>query len=83
LLRGIEPDECYYIQHAAVVRDRSEIDLHVDPAPDLGVEVDLTSSALDKQSIYAALGIVELWRYDGQTTCVYALRSCQISLWTK
>jgi Uma2 family endonuclease len=73
LLRGIEPDECYYIQHASAVRGRSEVDLQVDPAPDLAVEVDITGSSLDKLGICAALGIAEVWRYDGQTTAIYVL----------
>ena len=33
-----------------------------DPAPDLVVEIDRTSSSLDRFSIYAALGVPEIWR---------------------
>jgi Uma2 family endonuclease len=75
--RGIEPDECYYVQHAASVRNKTEIELSVDPVPDLAVEIDVTQSSLDKLSIYAALGIPEVWRYDGQSTQIYVLGNSQ------
>ncbi len=64
--RGLEPDECYYLQSASRVRDMTAIDLAVDPPPDLAIEIDVTRSALDRLGIYAALGIPELWRFDGQ-----------------
>jgi Uma2 family endonuclease len=35
------------------------------PPPDLVVEADLTSSSLDKLTIYASLGVAEVWRYAG------------------
>jgi hypothetical protein len=31
LLKGFEPDLCFYIQHADAIRDNEEIDLTVDP----------------------------------------------------
>jgi hypothetical protein len=37
------------------------------------VEVDITKSSLDKLVIYAALGIAEVWRYDGRTTAIFVL----------
>lgn len=71
LERGFEADECYYIQNAAAVRRKDEIDLTVDPAPDLVIEVDISRSAMNKFGIYGALGIPEIWRYDGGTIRVY------------
>jgi len=65
LLRGFEPDSCFYLQNAARVRGKARIDLHVDPAPDLVVEIDITHPSLDKLPIYARLGVPEVWRYDG------------------
>ena len=35
LQRGIEPDECYYVAHAPAVRGKEEIDLEMDPPPDI------------------------------------------------
>jgi Uma2 family endonuclease len=62
--RGIEPDNSYWIQNEARVRGNRRIDLRVDPPPDLAVEVDVTSSSLDRMAIYAALGVPEVWRLD-------------------
>lgn len=75
LERGLEPDECYYIDKAKLMWKKSEIDFAVDPPPDLAVEIDVTSSSLDRQEIYAELGVPELWRYDGLSFRVYHLKS--------
>lgn len=72
LTRFIEPDSCFYIQNESRVRGR-RINLEIDPPPDLAIESDYTSSSVDKQSIYAALGVPELWRYTRQTLQVYQL----------
>ena len=72
LSRAIEPDTCFYIQNEALVRSR-DIDLETDPPPDLAVESDYSNSSLNKFTIYAALGVPELWRYRRQTLEVYQL----------
>jgi len=59
---GAEPDDCFYIQNAAAVIGKDDLNLIHDPPPDLVVEIDRTSSSLDKFSIYAALGVPEIWR---------------------
>jgi Uma2 family endonuclease len=33
--KGLEPDKCYYVQHLPDVRNREELDLTIDPPPDL------------------------------------------------
>ena len=66
LAKGLEPDECYYIQNEPLVHGRSDIDLGQDPPPDLAVEIDVTHNPLNRPNIYAALGVGELWRYDGE-----------------
>lgn len=73
LSKGLEPDQCYYIQHEQAVRGKDEIDLTVDPPPDLAIEIDNTSSSLDRMAIYAALGVPEVWRFDGITLTIYVL----------
>lgn len=75
LARGFEPDECYYIAHAEVVRGKDDIDMTVDPPPDLIIEVDISRSSLNKFGIYRALGIPEVWRYDGETLRLYVLHN--------
>jgi Uma2 family endonuclease len=72
--RGLEPDECYYLQHADAVRGKNELDLTVDPPPDLVIEVDITHKSVPKEPIYAALGAPELWRFDGKKLTVLRLR---------
>ena len=55
------------------VRDFTTLDLAVDPPPDLAIEVDITSSVLNRMEIYASLGIPEVWRCDSQTLEAYCL----------
>lgn len=69
--RGIEPDNCYYIQTEPTVRGRQELDLETDPPPDLAIEIDITSSSVNKFGIYLALGVPELWRYNGRDLKFY------------
>lgn len=69
--RGFEPDASFYIQHATAVQGRTAIDLDRDPPPDLIIEIDLSHPSLDKFPIYAALGVPEVWRYNGQQVHIY------------
>lgn len=73
LLRGVEPDTCFYIQHAHVLIGKDEIDLGTDPPPDLVVEVDITSPSKRKLGIYARLGVPELWVWDGAGLRIHEL----------
>jgi len=73
--RGFEPDNCYYIQNESAVRDRPELDLTIDPPPDLAIEVDITSSSIDRMSIYAVFGVPEIWRWHNDTLQVLALET--------
>jgi len=73
-LKGAEPDSCYYLQNEPLVRSKQEIDLDNDPPPDLVLEIDITSGSLDKRPIYAAIGVPELWRYDGNKLEVFVLQ---------
>jgi len=73
LASAIEPDSCFYIQNESLVRDKDEINLPIDPPPDLVVESDYRSSYLNKFSIYADLGVPEIWRYRNQSLEVYQL----------
>lgn len=73
LSRAIEPDSCFYVRNEPLVRGKEEIKLPNDPPPDLAVESDYTSSSLNKLSIYASLGVSELWRYQNGQLLVYQL----------
>jgi Uma2 family endonuclease len=71
--RGLEPDRCYWIANEPKMRGKRRINLRVDPPPDLAIEVDITNSSLDRMSIYATLGVPEVWRLEGQTLSFHAL----------
>jgi Uma2 family endonuclease len=72
LRKGLEPDQCYYVQNERKIRSRNDLDFNVDPVPDLAIEADVTSRSIDRLPIYAALGVAEIWRHDGrQLTCLH------------
>lgn len=73
MLKAIEPDQCFYIQHEAAVRGKKRLDLTIDPPPDLALEVDITSRT--HPETYAALGVPELWRRVDQTIRIYQLQA--------
>jgi Uma2 family endonuclease len=62
--RGLEADQCFYVQHEAAMRRKVKIDLTLDPPPDLAIEVDLSSSSVEKEAVYAGLRVPELWRFE-------------------
>ncbi|HWS89489.1 MAG TPA: Uma2 family endonuclease [Pyrinomonadaceae bacterium] len=73
LKKGVEPDACFYAQNASLIIGQPSF-LHDEyPAPDVAVEIDLSNDSLDKFHIYAALGVPEIWRYDGERTRFYKL----------
>jgi Uma2 family endonuclease len=71
--RGVEPDESFYITNEPRVRAKEEIDLSVDPPPDLMLEVDITRSSRDRMGIYAAIRVPEVWSFDGRALRVWRL----------
>ena len=72
LLVGLEADECYYVTTPVPPAMPGEFDLTVYPPPDLAIEVEVSRSAIDKVSIYARLGVGEIWRWTGQRFVVLA-----------
>jgi Uma2 family endonuclease len=71
--RGLEPDECYWIQNERLMRGKKDFDIDADPPPDLAVEVEVTQSSLPRMKIYAALQVPEVWRFDGEVLRVFLL----------
>lgn len=61
MLKGIEPDSCFYIQNEPLVRGKRKLDLTIDPPPDLALEIDVTNRT--HPEIYQSLAVPELWRY--------------------
>jgi Uma2 family endonuclease len=74
-LRGLEPDECYYILHHSRIRELEEIDLEVDPPPDLAIEVEIRRGAMKRMRIYSALGVPEVWRWRKGALKAYSLQA--------
>jgi len=72
IAQGVEPDTCFYIQNEAAVRGKNRIDLETDPPPDLAIEIDITSRT--QLNNYAALGVPELWRYNGANLQISVLQ---------
>jgi len=77
LKRAFEADESYYVQHAEQIRSKEEIDLTIDPPPDLVIEVEITSSAIRKMKLFASMGVPEVWRHDGERLEMFALTDGQ------
>jgi Uma2 family endonuclease len=72
MAKGIEPDQCFYIQNEAAVRGKKRLNLEVDPPPDLALEIDITSRT--HPSIYEVLNIPELWRFERGKLQINVLR---------
>ena len=53
--RGLEPDECYCVGH------------ELGDAPDIALEIVVTSGGIDKLAVYRGLGVKEVWIFqDGR-----------------
>lgn len=69
---GVEPDQCFYIQHHQQMRGKRRVDLTVDPPPDLAIEIDVTSKT--QLDAYQALEVPELWRYENNKLQINVLQ---------
>ncbi|HET6250697.1 MAG TPA: Uma2 family endonuclease [Tepidisphaeraceae bacterium] len=75
--KGLEPDECYYFKNEAKMRGRKRLDMRKDPPPELVVEIDITHRSIPREPIYAALGVAEIWRFDGlRLQCLHLEKDC-------
>lgn len=70
---GFEPDACFYIENAGVIRARKKIDLTEEPVPELAIEIDITTPSLNKLPIFATLGVPEVWRYGNDGLTIHKL----------
>ncbi len=72
--RGLEADHWYLFdpgKKEQLLRAGRNPDLL--PSPDLAIEIDISPSEVDRPAIYAALGVVELWRFDGNEAVIERL----------
>lgn len=72
--KGNEADGCFYVQTAPSLGNRIDLDFEKDPPPDVAIEVDIYHSSLSKFSIYAGLGVPEIWRYDNNKLTIHLLQ---------
>lgn len=72
---GAEPDASFYIKNAALIHGSLDLDLALDPPPDIVIESDYTSSSLDKFSIYASLAVPEIWHIANQYVSLWKLEN--------
>ena len=62
---GVEGDKSFYIgPNAERMLGPKNIDLSVDPVPDLAIEVEVSHAAEEAMRVYARLGVPEVWRLD-------------------
>lgn len=73
LEKAFEPDQSFYLQNAAVMLGKQALTLPDDPPPDLTIEVEITRSAVDRMPIYAAMGVPEVWRFNGRVLTAHRL----------
>jgi Uma2 family endonuclease len=71
--KGHEPDACFYVQTAALIGNRIQLDFETDPPPDIVVEIDVHHDSRPGFRVYAALAVPEVWRYDVQAMTIYHL----------
>ena len=72
--RGFEPDNCYWVENEAAVREKMTWDPQIDPPQDVSIEVEVSRSAANRMGIFASFRIPEVWRYDGTVLLIYLLQ---------
>lgn len=76
-LSGAEPDKCFYIRNISAIQGKTRLDPFNDPAPDLIIEIDITSSSQNRLQVYADLGVAEVWIYNGTALSIKQLENGQ------
>lgn len=72
---GVEPDACFYIQNYQAILGKRQLDLEVDPPPDLAIEIDLTS--ITDIHDYIPFAVPEVWIYQRQQLQIYGFEQGQ------
>ena len=70
---GFEADLSYYVTNIDRFKGQDKVNLETDPPPDLVVEVDVSRNSERKLLMYGALGIREVWRYEGGIMRIYRI----------
>ena len=73
--RGIEPDYCFYIDNWQAVAGQRRINWSESPAPDLVIEIDITSYT--NVDDYLAFRVPEVWLLRNDVVTIYSLQEEQ------
>ena len=66
---GLEGDKTFYFgEHAVLMRGPVDIDLDVQPPPDLAIEVEVSHSADAALVAWGRLGVPEVWRFQPKSS---------------
>ena len=69
---GKEPDYGFYFRDKEpLIRNKEDLDLDVDPPPDLAIEIDNKADSSRALRLYARLGVPEVWRYKPRTKSLW------------
>ncbi len=68
---GIEPDYCFYIDRWQAAAGKKRIDWATEPAPDLVIEVDITSYT--DVNDYLPYKVPEVWLFKSNAVTIYCL----------
>ncbi|MCM3870136.1 MAG: Uma2 family endonuclease [Pyrinomonadaceae bacterium] len=82
LLKGVEPDGCFYIQNVEAIRGVEDLDLTIHPPADLVIESDISHPSVARLPIYAALGVPEIWQFRNSEVRFFGLLGGQYTLLT-
>lgn len=77
---GIEPDYCFYIDNWQAVAGKNRIDWRVAPAPDLAIEIDVTSYT--DVNDYLPYQVPEVWIWRQKQLIIYGWESASYRLQT-
>jgi len=61
--KGLEPDECFWIENCKSMVGVKRWIPRIHPPPDLAIEIEVSESIISRLPILAALGVPEVWRF--------------------
>lgn len=69
--KGVEPDASFYLDDAKIESFRrltkaEERDSSRFPSPDLAIEIDIRRPSKERSEVYAAIGVIEVWEFNGE-----------------
>jgi Uma2 family endonuclease len=81
---GVMGDKTFYLgEHADRMRGPRDVDLSVDPPPDLAIEVEISHAPTEALEVYRRLGVGEVWHVVGRgPLSVQILRLDPVGIYT-